>query len=675
MVLDPVSAELRIDCPHAETCGGCPGIGLTYGEQLTLKRGRVVRALMRFPALELHYTEPVEPAPEVLGYRTRAKLIVARGGKVGLFARGGGHKVVDIPGCRVLAPSLVALTEALREVCRSGALPTSDEGGKGLRAVDLREVRDAQGRARVLVTLVVEGVAADDPRLRAVAEGLVAGDLPVAGVAASVHAGDSPQVLGTETVHLAGDAMALDHVARVAHLATFGSFVQAHRDQAARVHAWLVRALATPREGSKPPERAPTLLDLYGGSGAMALALAAAGADVTLVESFGPAARLAEQAAARAGLRLRAEHADAATALRRFVERGTKFDGVVVNPPRRGASALVREQLARLAPEIVAYVSCDPDTLARDLEHFARLGWATYQLRPLDMIPLTEEVETFVVLRRAPVPTPRVLWEDDEALIVEKGAHEPTTPQGEYLGSLFARVRKLPGCADAVPVHRHDVGTSGLVLFVKRAGTAPTWATALTAETARKVYLAAVRGVAPSKGAVSRALREGQAVHEARTRYRRLAVFGGHSLLRVVPEQGRTHQIRRHLASVGHPVLGDARYGHAPSNRFFEEKHTLDRTFLHCVRLELDHPTTGARIVVDAEVPGDLRTVLERASPPGTLRFLEHKNALGRPSSLPPAPRSSAPGSALELAEGAPSSRDELSGDDEPMPGPRPSDV
>ena len=95
--------------------------------------------------------------------------------------------------------------------------------------------------------------------------------------------------------------------------------------------------------------------------------------------------------------------------------------------------------------------------------------------------------------------------------------------------------------------------------------------------------------------------------------------------------------MRRHLAAIGHPVLGDDRYGHAPTNRYFEEKHGLDRTFLHCVRLEIEHPNGGSRIVVEASLPGDLRSVLERSGGPGTLRFLDNKNALGgTTSSLPP---------------------------------------
>jgi 23S rRNA (uracil1939-C5)-methyltransferase len=84
-------------------------------------------------------------------------------------------------------------------------------------------------------------------------------------------------------------------------------------------------------------------------------------------------------------------------------------------------------------------------------------------------------------------------------------------------------------------------------------------------------------------------------------------------VLRVEPEQEQTHQIRRHLAGLGHPVLGDARYGHAPSNRYFEEKFGLDRPFLHCARLELAHPRTGAPLLLEAPLAGDLAAVAERA--------------------------------------------------------------
>jgi 23S rRNA (uracil1939-C5)-methyltransferase len=665
--------EERVVCEHADRCGGCPIIGLSYAEQLALKRGRVVQSVARYGALELVYTEPVTPAQPLVGYRTRAKLIVAQGAKLGLFAKGGGHQVVDIPRCRVLAPVLARVAAILRARIAEaesgdGPLAPHDPSGRGsLRAVDLREVREADVSG-VLVTLVVQrGAAGSLELLERTATDLMRAAPEVLGVAVNFHDGETPQILGSETQRLAGVASAPDRVGLSMHLATFGSFVQSHRGQAGRVHTALADAIGVAR--AREQGRTPRVLDLYGGSGAIALGLAAAGAHVRLVESFAPAVAQARAAAVAQGLDVEAECADVAGALRGLVESRARFDAVAVNPPRRGMSPVAREWLARLESPLVVYVSCDPETLARDLDHLARLGYATTTLRPLDMIPLTDEVETIAVLRRSGVPLPRVAYDSPDILVVEKGAHEPTMPQGEYAGSLLARVRRIPGAEGAVPARRLDVGTSGLVVFARRAELGPRWESALSSATTRAIYVVAVRGVTPSKGAITRDLREDGKLYTARTRYRRLAVAAGHSVLRVVPEQGRTHQIRRHFAAIGHPVLGDDRYGHAMTNRYFEEKNGLDRAFIHCVRLEFDHPDTGGRHIVEAALTGDLRAVLERTAGPGTLRFLDHKNALGTSgslSSLPPPPDSTHDrGSVLDIDASSPTMHPESIADDE----------
>jgi tRNA/tmRNA/rRNA uracil-C5-methylase (TrmA/RlmC/RlmD family)/23S rRNA-/tRNA-specific pseudouridylate synthase len=666
----------RIACDHADRCGGCPIIALPYGEQLALKRGRVVQSIARYPALELVYTEPVTAADPIVSYRTRAKLIVGAGAKIGLFAKGGGHQVVDIPNCRVVSTALAKVADAIRARSLAdgesgGPLAAYDiGGGGGLRALDLREVHETpSSAARVLVTLVVQrSRAAALELLRAAAERLMSDVPEVLGVSVNFHEGETPQILGAETVLLAGAASARDALGASTHVATYGSFVQAHRGQAARIHSVLAESLGLARAGSGKAD--VRILDLYGGSGAIALGLAGAGAKVHLVESFAPAVAHVKQAAQEQGLPVTSECGDAGTVVKQLAERGERFDAIVVNPPRRGMSPMAREWAARLEPAAIAYVSCDPDTLARDVDHFLRLGYTTGELRPLDMIPLTDEVETIAVLRRTTIPTPQVLFEDDDIIVLEKGAHEPTAPQSEYAGSLLSRARRIPHADGALPVHRIDVGTTGLVILARRAEVVGRWQEALASASTRKIYVAATRGVTPSKGAITRELREEGKMYPARTRYRRLAVASGHSVLRVIPEQGRTHQIRRHLAAIGHPVLGDDRYGHVPTNRFFEEKNGLDRAFLHCVRIEIDHPVTGARLIVEAPLPGDLRAVLERTSGPGTLRFLDHKNALGTSgslSSLPPPPDSAHErGSVLDVDASSPTIHPEpIGGDDD----------
>jgi 23S rRNA (uracil1939-C5)-methyltransferase len=622
-----------VSCPHAERCAGCTLLGVPYAEGLARKQARLAGALAAYPALSGIEIEPIGGATPVEGYRTRAKWMAGPGGALGLYARGG-HDVVDIPGCRVVSPLIARVGAAVRALV--AAPPEGASWLGALRAVDIREV-SAGGVVRALVTLVVAearaggaaGKAAPSlAQARAAARALRAAEPAVAGVALNRTKADALQVLGPETVRLEGDAEAWDELGGGATLVTFGSFVQAHRGQAARVHAALAdeatrggraaRAQAGAgaradvsagvRAGGKADGRADAarVLDLYGGSGAIAMSLAARGLRVDTVESFAPASAAAARAAAERRLPVRAIAGDAEQATRALVAEGAHYDLVVANPPRRGLSAGVREALSRLAPPRIAYVSCEPATLARDLEHLARLGFRSTRAWPLDMIPLTDEVETVAFLERGPLPPATILHREDDVAFVAKGPHEPTTPQGEYGSSLLARVRLLPGMAEAVPVHRLDVGTSGVCIFASSPAAVRPWSLALGAADARKSYLAGVRGVTSARGVISRPLRDGPRSVPAVTRYRRLAVDAGHAILEVWPEQGRTHQIRRHLEGLGHPILGDERYGHAPSNRFFLERHGLDRAFLHLMSISLTHPRTGQRRSVRCPPPGDL---------------------------------------------------------------------
>jgi 23S rRNA (uracil1939-C5)-methyltransferase len=160
-------------------------------------------------------------------------------------------------------------------------------------------------------------------------------------------------------------------------------------------------------------------------------------------------------------------------------------------------------------------------------------------------------------------------------------------------------------------LHRLDAGTSGVCLFARRAEDTRSLQSALADPRSARRYLALVRGVARARGRIARPLHEGGRALPAETRYRRLAVAGGHAFLEVSPGSGRTHAIRRHLAAIGEPVLGDERHGHAPSNRHLFERYFLDRPFLHCASIEIPEP--GNRMLrVESPLAPDLAAVLVR---------------------------------------------------------------
>ena len=591
-----VDRDGRVACDHGERCGGCTLLGASRAEQAQRKRSAVSEALAGYPWLRASAVAELVAARELTGYRTRAKLVASRGGELGLYARGS-HDVVDIPRCRVLAPRVAAAVAGVRALLAQAP----DRGA--LSGVDVREVVDGADSG-ALVTLI----GAPDARaeLSQLAEQVAA--LPgVLSVALSARASDSHAVLGSAPQRLHGPDALRDRLAPELpyQLVAHGSFAQGHRAQAAamleRVRDGLEQAL-----GGLAGKR---VLELYAGSGALALALGAQGAQLLMVERYAPALERVQAAAREQGIAVpEVLVADATAALADLRAQRRRFDAVIVNPPRTGLPAALRTELGALAPRAIAYVSCEPRTLARDLNHLAALGYAGGTLQPFDMLPLSASVECLALLVPAPRPRLRVLFEDDALLVVDKPPFLATTPQGERNdGGLLAWAERERGLQELSAVHRLDAGTSGVCLLAKRRNAIAGLAAAL--RDGEKQYLALARGITHGKGNVRRALLENRTPRDAHTRFQRVAVLGGHSLLRVRPEQGRKHQVRRHLAGIGHPLLGDPRYGDPASNRHLEHRHGLDRPFLHLARVQLTLPGSSEPLVLEAPLAPDLEAV------------------------------------------------------------------
>jgi 23S rRNA pseudouridine1911/1915/1917 synthase len=225
----------------------------------------------------------------------------------------------------------------------------------------------------------------------------------------------------------------------------------------------------------------------------------------------------------------------------------------------------------------------------------------------------------------------RVLHEDAHLLIVDKPAGLVVHPgagasSGTLVNALLHRVRDLSGIGGVLRpgiVHRLDKGTSGLILVAKDDATHRALARQFAARTVRKEYQAVVLGVpARAQSEIDRPIgrdpvhRRRMAIdapraRPARTTWTVAERLDGAALLDVRIHTGRTHQIRVHLASIGHPVAGDDVYGgrRAPSSRRAEAREALRvlaRPALHAARLELQHPATGEALRAESPLPPDL---------------------------------------------------------------------
>ncbi len=220
-----------------------------------------------------------------------------------------------------------------------------------------------------------------------------------------------------------------------------------------------------------------------------------------------------------------------------------------------------------------------------------------------------------------------VRYEDDHLAVVVKPAGVVTHPtasrrEGTLVNRLLGTgmaLSRVGGDDRPGIVHRLDAGTSGLLVVAKDDETHRALVEMLAARRLERRYLALVRGrvrherfeieapLGRDRGRIRVRPATGvEASTEATVRER----FAHATLLEVKPRTGRTHQIRVHLSSIGHPILGDRTYGGGGDDA---RRLGLERPFLHAWRVAFDHPLTGRRIELEEALPDDLASALESA--------------------------------------------------------------
>jgi len=190
---------------------------------------------------------------------------------------------------------------------------------------------------------------------------------------------------------------------------------------------------------------------------------------------------------------------------------------------------------------------------------------------------------------------PAVVHQDKEILVLHKPAGMTVYREDAAIPDAKSWVEKRLGGGAIYPVHRIDRGTCGLLVFARTPRASDALKLDFMKRRVRKHYLAIVVGACPKEGSIDSPLkdRDGKML-SALTRYQTLRTWSSEvgvlSLVRADPKSGRLHQIRRHLDSIGHPILGDEKYGDARSNKFAARKLGVERALLSAVEISFQHP-------------------------------------------------------------------------------------
>jgi 23S rRNA (uracil1939-C5)-methyltransferase len=390
----PSAPGIDRPCPHFPDCVGCTLIGKPYGEQLRIKRQRVVEAFSRFPSLADVCVPAVKGAPRAFGYRNQAKLVVRqarRGLLLGIY-RPGSHQVVDIRQCPVHHPLITRVIAVLAEAVERYRIPAYDER-TGVGTLRYAVVRVSNWAKTAQVILVTHG--GELPRARQLVEALRRVRALVS-VVQNINPEPGNVIFGPRFVPLTREAALIDRVGSLRLRTHAGAFLQANIPVARKLYTQALQWAAV--------EGGDVAADLYCGVGGMTFSLAAAAQLVVGIEASPVAV-----ADAKANVRINGFHnvrfycGEAAALLPELAQRLQRVDVVTLNPPRKGADSGTRAAIAACTPRRVVYIACDPDTLARDLDWFAAHGYRAVGVQPFDLLPQTEHVECVAALAKEAV--------------------------------------------------------------------------------------------------------------------------------------------------------------------------------------------------------------------------------------------------------------------------------
>lgn len=380
--------EYKFPCPIAKKCGACQLTNMTYKEQLSYKMATEIRLLGKFCRVAeiipmndpFHYRNKVQSA---FG-KTRSGQIIS-----GVY-QSGTHKIVKTDSCLLENETADRIICDIRKLIIKFGLSVFNENTQTgfLRHV---LVKKAMGTGEVLVVLVTgnDYFKSKNDFCRE----LLKLHPEITSVVHNINSGFTSMILGSREQVLFGKGYITDELMGRKFNISSSSFYQINYEGTKILYSLAMEFAAL--NGTQ------TVIDAYAGVGTIGIIASGYAKDVISVELNPQAVKDARKNAALNGIKnIKFVCADATEFLLEAAENGEKADVVIMDPPRAGSTREFMQSVVKLAPSRVVYVSCNPETLARDLLYFVKHGYRAEKIQPVDMFPNTQHVETVVKLVR-----------------------------------------------------------------------------------------------------------------------------------------------------------------------------------------------------------------------------------------------------------------------------------
>ncbi len=376
------------NCIYAKKCGGCQYQGISYPKQLKKKQKYVEELLGGMVPVE-----PILGMDDPFHYRNKVNAAFQRlrnGHIISGVYKQGTHEVVDIAECQIEDARADQIIQDIKELLPSFKIKTYDEDSDyGL----LRHVMVRTGHVSGEVMVVLVVVSPVFPSKNNFVKAIRKLHPEISTIVLNVNDKRTSMVLGTRNITLYGRGYIEDTLCGLTFRISPSSFYQINSVQTEVLYQTAVSYVELTGK-----ER---VLDAYCGIGTIGMVAAKHAKEVIGVELNAAAVRDAVTNAKRNQMKhIVFYNQDAGEFMVQLAEKGEHVDVVFMDPPRAGSTEVFMDSVAKLSPDRVVYVSCDPTTLARDLKYFKKKGYELKKCQPVDMFPYTEHIETVVLLSR-----------------------------------------------------------------------------------------------------------------------------------------------------------------------------------------------------------------------------------------------------------------------------------
>lgn len=380
--------QLPEKCKVWKKCGGCQFQGVPYTEQIKIKQKNMNKLLKKYGNVK-----PIIGMENPFYYRNKVHAVFDRDKKGNIICgtyEAGTHRVVPVEECMIEDKTSQEIIRAIRDMLKSFRIKTYDEDtGYGL----LRHVLVRRGFSTDEIMVVLVVASPIFPSKNNFVKALRKKFPQISTVVLNVNDKKTSMVLGERDIVLYGKGFIRDRLCGCTFRISPQSFYQVNP-----VQTELLYKTAIEYAGLGRKER---VIDAYCGIGTIGLVAAGKAKEVIGIELNKNAVRDAIVNARENKItNARFYHGDAGEFMEGMVSEGERADVVFMDPPRTGSTEKFLTSMVKLGPSRIVYISCGPDTLARDLEFLTKHGYVTRKIQPVDMFSFTEHCEVVCLLTK-----------------------------------------------------------------------------------------------------------------------------------------------------------------------------------------------------------------------------------------------------------------------------------